>query len=313
MSDRYTFFSVIIPVYNAEAYLHKCIQSVLFQHYPNCEIVLINDGSQDSSGEICNDYAGSYENVQVIHQENKGVSEARNAGLRLVKGEYLIFLDSDDYLTDHSLFVINEAIQNAEVDMIVGYWNRFYTNGDVFPEIDYRDIHEIVSGIDFYSKALYQGKLTVGPCCYIYKLKLLKRYNFRFGKGLLLEDELWTPTILYHAEKVLDLKFRFYNYRLDNGASITHNPDWAEKRSRDLLIICKMLANHFDKKDHSEAFCDNICALYMYAVYDGKLWNDPTISRSFPLKYARTKKYVLKALLFFISPHAACILRGFMK
>lgn len=90
-------FSIIIPIYNVEKYLRQCIDSVLAENFLDCEIILVNDGSPDGCGEICDEYANKYSHIKVIHKHNGGLSDARNAGIKEAKGDYLIFLDSDDY------------------------------------------------------------------------------------------------------------------------------------------------------------------------------------------------------------------------
>lgn len=95
-------FSIIVPIYNVEKYLRCCVDSVLAENFADYEMILVDDGSPDGCGKICDEYAGKYPHIKVIHQENGGLSDARNAGIRAAKGDYLIFLDSDDYWADTS-------------------------------------------------------------------------------------------------------------------------------------------------------------------------------------------------------------------
>lgn len=95
--------SIIVPIYNAEQYISKCIESILAQTYRDFELILVDDGSTDMCGKICDEYAKQDSRVHVIHQENKGVSAARNAGISLAKGEYIMFVDSDDFITENML------------------------------------------------------------------------------------------------------------------------------------------------------------------------------------------------------------------
>ncbi|WP_240640583.1 glycosyltransferase family 2 protein [Neisseria meningitidis] len=93
-------FSIIVPIYNVEKYLRCCVDSVLAENFADYEMILVDDGSPDGCGKICDEYTGKYPHIKVIHQENGGLSDARNAGIRAAKGDYLIFLDSDDYWAD---------------------------------------------------------------------------------------------------------------------------------------------------------------------------------------------------------------------
>ena len=115
------YISVIVPVYNAESTLKKCIDSILVQDFTDFEVILIDDGSQDESLQICEDFAKKDNRVIVVHKENGGVSSARNYGLEIAKGKWVTFIDSDDYVDDELLEKVNDAIEkNAGVD-VVGY------------------------------------------------------------------------------------------------------------------------------------------------------------------------------------------------
>ena len=120
--------SIIIPVYNVERYLHKCINSVLCQTYKNIELILVDDGSTDHSGKICDEYSNGYTNVSVVHQKNAGVSSARNKGLDIAKGDYVFFLDSDDFL---ELNAIEKLILNGEADFIISKGYQITQNAKI--------------------------------------------------------------------------------------------------------------------------------------------------------------------------------------
>ncbi len=118
--------SVIVPVYNVEPYIDKCLASLVAQTYPSVEIVVIDDGSQDHSGEICDRYAASYAQVHCLHQSNHGLSEARNRGLHLAKGDYLMFVDSDDYVEEQMIERMMEALLQHQADIAVcSYWLEY--------------------------------------------------------------------------------------------------------------------------------------------------------------------------------------------
>ncbi|MGN0486471.1 MAG: glycosyltransferase family 2 protein [Acutalibacteraceae bacterium] len=116
--------SVIVPVYNVENYLRECVESILAQHYGNLEIIMVDDGSTDTSGAICDEYAQSDNRVQVIHQENGGLSRARNTGLRACKGEYLLFVDSDDWLECDTVSVLYRLISKHGSQLAIGGYQR---------------------------------------------------------------------------------------------------------------------------------------------------------------------------------------------
>lgn len=116
--------SVIIPVYNVEPYLRKCVDSVLNQTYRNLEVILVDDGSPDGCGAICEEYAAKDRRVRVIHKANGGLSDARNAGMARMTGEYLTFVDSDDWLDDHALEFLYQAMAESSADLVIGQHDR---------------------------------------------------------------------------------------------------------------------------------------------------------------------------------------------
>lgn len=308
------YFTIIVPVYNVAKYLNVCVDSILRQSYKSFEVLLIDDGSTDGSSDICNQYAGKYKYISVIHRENGGLSAARNTGLEYAKGKYVLFVDSDDYIADHTLQTFFDETYNSEIDIVAAYGYKFSEENGIEPGLEFRKgLDGTVSGNDFFSNSLYQGKFTAGAPYYLTSISIIKDNGLLFGEGLLHEDELWTPILLLHAKSIIDLKFRFYYYRKDNLTSITRNPDKACKRAFDRIKISHELAKIADNRkiEMNGAFGDNLAAHYMYAVFIGKLYKmrDFNINRTFPLRYSRTVKYKLKALLFCISPKVACMIR----
>lgn len=116
--------SIIIPVYNVEIYIRKCLESVVKQTYQNLQIIVVDDGSTDTSGEICNQYAGNDKRIKVIHQENAGLSEARNAGMRQATGDYIMFLDSDDWVAEDICTYLAKPLQRHQAEIAICGWYR---------------------------------------------------------------------------------------------------------------------------------------------------------------------------------------------
>lgn len=124
-------FSIIVPVYNVEKYLNNCIESLLNQKFDNFEIILVNDGSTDKSGLMCDNYASTNKNISVIHKDNGGLSDARNIGIANAKGEYIIFVDSDDFIEPESLKKFNELIEKkGKPDVIITRIKKFYEDSE---------------------------------------------------------------------------------------------------------------------------------------------------------------------------------------
>ena len=311
-------FSIIVPIYNAEKYLKECVDSVLLQTFNNYEIVLVNDGSTDNSYEICVEYEKNFkEKIHIYTKKNEGLSATRNFGLSVCSGDYIIFLDSDDFIEPNSLEVFNDIICKKNVEVIAGYASHYTEMGGKENSRPYlREAEDIKRGTDFFQYSLYQNNMRVCAPYYITKRSLIEDNNLRFKIGLLQEDELWTPILLYYAKAVLDLKFCFYNYRITNNQSITRSPSNKKKRAMDRIIVAEELDKFFSSKanDNScKCFQDNIAAQYMYAVYDGRLYKDKNLSidRRFPMRHAKTNRYKFKAFIFALSPQFACWLRKY--
>ena len=122
-------FSVVVPVYNVEKYLRECVDSILAQSFEDFELILVDDGSKDSSGAICDEYAQQDARVKVIHKENGGQSTARNLGIEAAKGEFAIFLDSDDMICDNNFFADIHGVAEGNTDVIVFRYCKYYSDG----------------------------------------------------------------------------------------------------------------------------------------------------------------------------------------
>lgn len=310
-------FSVVIPIFNASAYLRECVDSVLRQTYDKYEIILVNDGSTDDSFEICKEYEAANRNIQAYTKRNEGLSATRNYGLSVCQGDYIVFLDSDDYIESESLQKFNAVIEKTGADIVTSYAYHVDTDGKQHKSRPFlADAESPMSGTEFFKKSLYQNNLRACAPFYITSKKLIDKYNLRFQGGLYHEDELWTPKLLFFAEKVVDLPFYFYNYRLSNTQSITRDPSKKMKRAQDRMQIACELSDFFSTHTQKQYDCfqDNIAAQYMYAVYDGNLINtEKKVDRFFPLKHAKTRTYIVKGLIFAASPRLACKLRAYKK
>lgn len=208
--------SVIIPVYNVEAYLRRCIDSVLSQSFKDLEVLLIDDGSTDSSGDICDEYAKADERITVIHKENGGLSDARNVGIDNAKGENIFFLDSDDYIENNSLSVLYENLVRENADISVGGTYNCYQNKKIpqYPTIEYGTF----SGVEALREVL-AGRLIPGEIWgKIIKAELLD--TLRFRKGRTYEDAFIMPDLMMSANKVVVTTEPLHNY-LHRSGSIT--------------------------------------------------------------------------------------------
>lgn len=233
--------SVIVPVYNVEEYLRECVDSLLNQDIP-MEIILVNDGSTDSSGDIVDSYQRGDNRVKVIHQVNRGLSSARNTGLTHAKGEYAVFIDSDDWLEKDSLAMMYKQAKDTDADMLVGGIRFCYPDGNNFEPFkliqeEYKD--KTMNGKDWFSGLFSEGIYYLMVCNYMYKREWLVEEKLTFEK-VIHEDELWTPVALSKAKKVTVTNNTFYNYRQRDG-SIMHSLENTD-RLKSLLYIANTLA-----------------------------------------------------------------------
>ena len=214
MNTEQPLCSVIVPVYNAENYLAECIESVQTQGYMNYELLLVDDGSTDKSAIICDDYASKNPKIVVVHKVNGGVSSARNTGIDLSTGQYVMFLDADDYLVPGSLRVLIEAAEKFEADIVGGLTvdNSYLWKGDS----DFI-IWRSTEGIE---QSLKDNPFTYAAWAKIYRKEVIG--NTRFCEEFKInEDSLFVFEVLCKQPKFIGLKDEIYGYR-NNVDSASH-------------------------------------------------------------------------------------------
>lgn len=191
--------SIIVPIYNVEQYLRKCVDSILAQTFTDFEVILVDDGSPDNSGAICDEYAKLDSRVRVIHKENGGLSDARNAGIEIAKGKYLGFVDSDDFIDKDMYEILYNAFSVEDVDMaIVGYYDEY---GDCILNID-KDIESftVIDSTQAIEEILKGRKLTANVWNKLYKKELFQ--HIRFPKDVIAEDAFVIIELLLLVNKV---------------------------------------------------------------------------------------------------------------
>ena len=217
MKSAEDLISVVVPIYNVAEYLNECIDSILAQDYKTIEVILVDDGSTDDSKKICKEYAKKYSFVHVIHQKNAGLSAARNRGLSVAKGEYICFVDSDDYLLPGYLSELLKAAKknNASIS-VCGY-------GDIVPA------EKTISGeeatIQFLTK---QENIDILAWNKLYRLSIFKNYDITYPEGKKNEDNLTTYKLYTHANSVTYIAKSLYYYR-ERENSITKTINEVER------------------------------------------------------------------------------------
>lgn len=185
--------SVIIPVYNVEKYLVACIDSLMCQGDLSMEFILVDDGSTDLSGKIADEYAKKEDRIKVIHQENGGASAARNAGLDVAQGEYIAFLDSDDWIKESSLSLLYHEAIKYQADVVMGNMWLCDQDGSInepFKWISGESPHKVLSGKEGFIWLVRTCFYLPTPVKYIYNRKYLHKMQARFEEGIMHEDEL---------------------------------------------------------------------------------------------------------------------------
>ena len=247
--------SVIIPVYNVEKYLIECIESV--RGYPDTEIILVDDGSTDKSADICDSYQD--ENIVTVHKRNSGLSSARNTGLKLAKGRYIYFMDSDDYIMDFEKILDFISRKECEILLFDGIGEDYYTHHGLKENIHYTGIECIEMQLKKCRD--YPTTVWLGVCQREYLLK----NDFFFEENLLHEDELWTQKVLINAKDICDMNEKLYFYRKREN-SITEKT--GEKNLSDLIYIFGEMYQYTDNKRIKA----NISKRYLHAVVNFKAW-----------------------------------------
>ena len=237
--DKKPKISVVIPVYNVEQFLRECVDSVLEQTVSDFEIILVDDGATDSSGAICDEYGAKDQRVRVIHQANGGLSAARNRGLDAANGEYIYFLDSDDYLAPNTLEALLECAEQAAADVVFFDAWVFFTDCEPDPKV-----YQYHRSKDYGAKPGRQMLLellstdeyrTAVPLMLLRREYMLNN-QLRFREGILHEDELFT----------------FYVYHADGQIAHCHQPFYARRMRPASIMTASSLVRRYES---------------MYAIY----------------------------------------------
>ncbi len=239
--------SIIVPIYNTEKYLRKCIDSILAQTLTDFECILVDDGSTDNCPSICDEYAEKDPRIVVIHKPNGGQSDARNKGLDIAKGDYIGFVDSDDYI-DTNMYedLYNLAVTNG-ISMVVCKINYIDANNSISSAkenetcqcIIYDAYNDLIN--DFSS---INEKIYFSVCCKLFSRDIFK--NIRFPKGLLYEDAYITLDLLECCDKVLFVDKCYYNYIYRQGSTMNSTYSYAHTEQ---LILCNKMIDFYKKRN----------------------------------------------------------------
>ena len=226
--DEYVKYSVIIPVYNAESTIKRCLDSLLSQIPVSAELLIINDGSEDQSGEICKEYEGKYQAIRYFEKANGGVSTARNLGLDYAKGEYILFVDSDDYVASEYWQTIDSLLNKHQPDMLQFGFRECGKTVNTIHTGNYTVNGEIpvAEKVDKAIRAYMFSTL----CARTYKRKLVQKYGLRFNPNLAIgEDQAFIFSYAVHMRSLVSTSNALYNAILENEESLS-------RKRRDYLV-----------------------------------------------------------------------------
>lgn len=233
-------FSIIVPIYNVELYIKECVDSIINQNYKNLEIILVDDGSKDNSGDICDEYAKKDKRIKVIHSENKGLSAARNIGLKYCSGDYILFIDGDDFIERNCISDIAKiVIENNDVDIIFGKIIKYYKNKNLKEEFILNEKKILgKESIEILTYFLNEINENIWSACRsIYKNDFLKINNFKFREGITSEDLDAIIELYMKAKKISVYDTPFYYYRQLRPNSIINTINI--NRFKDIVDIIK--------------------------------------------------------------------------
>lgn len=226
-----SLISVIVPVYNVAPYLELALNSIRYQSYQNLEIILINDGSTDDSESICKDIASQDERFRYIYQENMGASVARNRGLDLASGEYITFVDSDDWLDTSAIEILYRNLKKYDADIAAGNYNMYNDSKQEFSfkvfDSDYRE--QVYADKEIMCQFAKQEMKDMAWACTmmkLYKMDLFAGLRFPLGKNV--EDNFIIYKVFLKAKRVVHVEKAIYWYRVGRESSL--NNVWTEKR-----------------------------------------------------------------------------------
>jgi glycosyltransferase involved in cell wall biosynthesis len=289
--------SVIVPIFNVEKYLYKCIDSIINQTYASLEIILIDDGSTDNCGVICDDYSLKDNRIKIIHKQNGGLSDARNAGLDVATGNYISFIDSDDYIHKRFYETLINLIVKYNADIAQCEYSNIYEEDTNNFSNDKFNINERITVLYNNNSALnnlfnenYINTVVVWNK--LYKRELFK--NIRYPKGKVHEDEYTTYRVLFNTKKMILTRKRMYYYVqrstsiMGKGFSIKHLDKLDAYYEQILFYNDKKL---FELEDKAKSTFEGLIEEAMISVLKSKFHNQNEVFKNL-INYYRNN-YVL--------------------
>lgn len=275
--------TVIIPIYNVKNYLKSCVESVCNQTYHNLEIILIDDGSTDGTTDLCEQLKKNDNRIILIKQKNKGLSATRNRGLKMAHGEYIYFVDSDDWIEHNTIKVCLDIMIKEKLDVCIfdGYVEKeteevfFDTNMYIRKKID----SEVHSGKEMFCRLLELDEYRTQVGMFILRSKLLQRYNINFYEGILHEDNLFIFLIMMYAKRIKHIDKIYYHRRVRNESIMTTKKSMRNFRGYQVTMtqMDKFCRDTKMKDAKCKYYLDRMCHVWTVMLLDYLLiekWNE---------------------------------------
>jgi len=247
--------SVIIPVYNVEPYLRQCLESVFSQNVKDLEVICVNDGSTDGSGYILQEFKVLFSGIIIINKQNAGLPAARNSGFDVAKGEYIYYLDSDDYLLPGALQKMLDFVVSKKLDL--AFFNVIKEGVEPYFKIK-TEIPGPTTGIELYAGNYMKNEFFPPSAVwmYMFRKKFLIKFNLRFKEGIEHEDEEYTPRAYFFAERVsyLNIPIQFHRVMREGSVTAATNLLFKERNLRDLVETAADLYAFFNKNVCTEKY-----------------------------------------------------------
>lgn len=299
--------SVIIPIYNVETYLRRCLNSIQQNKFEDFEVIMVDDGSNDLSGKIIDEYAMRFSNYHAFHKANGGLSDARNYGLLRAVGEYIWFVDGDDYITSGAIDEFEKLLRKNKSDVYC-FTIEKHLNDKQIDFISYTHFEGSINGIDFLK--LQYLNFTFRPEAWrnIYRKAFLLENGLFFEKGLLHEDDEWTPRVLVKADSIILSPFSAYAYVVRDN-SIMKQTNYV-RHIESIKFMIDKYANHdfgFDQ-ELKLLVMDRMINNYISVFAKGKFVNEKKYY--LPYSFFRDKIFFtrtrVKVLIFCLSKKLFC-------
>lgn len=290
-------FSIIVPVYNVERYLNHCLDSIITQNLSlsEYEIILVDDGSTDKSGKICDEYTVKYENILTIHQQNQGLSGARNTGIRASHGNYLVFLDSDDFVHENSFLHLKKCLMDKP-DVIVCNSMKFDDASKELKKYNYLLNRNcmIYDVLNEYEKLIANKEFTITAWSFVVKREFLIDNHLFFEPGILHEDDLWSHYIMMSASSMRYNSHYLCCYRMNRKTSIMQAVSY--KHIESYLIIIDRLNSQKEGEGITEVerriILRKMASIYITLCYNAADYIK-TENKDMICKYIKSFSYLL--------------------